>query len=275
MLATHEWQPAPGGPPPRLAVLVHGVTGWHRTWWRVGPALAERGWRVVAVDLRGHGRSPRIAGHTTVPEMSDDLAATIEALGTAADALIGHSLGGAVSAELGFTRPDLVRRLVLEDPPAITRADDVAWQESLDREMRAAVDDPEGEVRRELAANPAWLEEDARQDVEGRRLADRQGLLATFRRETGARVLELAPLLAIPALYLLASEERSAIPAEPRRRLEALLPSTACLVALDVGHTIHRDRFDDWMAVVTDWLAADDAIGEAIERSVAAGMGAG
>jgi pimeloyl-ACP methyl ester carboxylesterase len=254
MLATHEWKPASRTPPPRLAVLVHGVTGWHRTWWRVGPALAARGWRVVAVDQRGHGNSPRINGFTTIPELADDLATTIEGIGAPADALIGHSLGAAVSAELAFTRPELARRLVLEDPPAVTRADDVAWHENLDRQIRAAGDDPEGEVRRERAENPSWQDEDVIQDVEGRALADREGLLATFRRDTGAGVLDLAPMLAAPALYLLATEERSAFPAEPRRRLEATLPSNARLVVLDAGHTIHRDRFDEWMAVVTDWL---------------------
>jgi pimeloyl-ACP methyl ester carboxylesterase len=253
MLATHEWSAATNGRP-RLAVLVHGVTGWHRTWWRVGPALADRGWRVVGVDLRGHGRSPRILGHTSVPELADDLGATIETLGASADALIGHSLGAAVSAELAFTRPDLVGCIVLEDPPAVTRVDDVAWRENLDREIRAAQERPEDEVRRERAANPSWLDEDVRQNVEGRALADREGLVATFARDTGARVLELAPLLTLPALYLLAAEERSAFPAEPRRRLEATLPSTARLVVVDAGHTIHRDRFDEWMRIVTGWL---------------------
>jgi pimeloyl-ACP methyl ester carboxylesterase len=256
MLATHEWNRPSTVDADRTAVLVHGVTGWHRTWWRVGPALAALGWRVVAVDQRGHGRSPRIDGHTTVPELADDLATTIEAIGGHVDVLIGHSLGAAVSSELAATRPELVRRLVLEDPPAITRAGDVAWLETLDREMRAAVEDPESEVRRELAENPRWLEEDARQNVEGRAMADREGLVATFERDTGARVLDLAPTLTVPALYLLAAEGRSAFTSEPRRRLEANLPRTARLVVIDSGHTVHRDRFEEWMATVADWLSS-------------------
>ena len=36
------------------------VTGSTRTWWRVGPALAEAGWRVKAPDLPAHGASPRV-----------------------------------------------------------------------------------------------------------------------------------------------------------------------------------------------------------------------
>ncbi len=72
ILETHEWRPTEPDPQAPVAVLVHGVTGWHRTWWRVGPALAERGWRVVAVDQRGHGRSPRISGAVTIDDAAED-----------------------------------------------------------------------------------------------------------------------------------------------------------------------------------------------------------
>jgi pimeloyl-ACP methyl ester carboxylesterase len=255
MLATHEWTTAsPPGRDQRIAVLVHGVNGWHRTWWRVGPALAARGWRVVAVDQRGHGRSPRIEGSTTTRELASDLVSTIEAIGGRADLLIGHSLGGAVSAQLAATRPELVDRLVLEDPPAINRLGDLAWLDALDREIRAAIRDPEAEVRRELAENPRWLEEDARQNVEGRALVDREGLLATFRADIGNRVLEILPRLTMPTLLLLAAEGQSVFPAEVRRALAPTLPANVRMAVVDAGHTIHRDRFDEWLAVVTDWL---------------------
>src|SRR5918998_552832 len=110
-LASHEWSPsgADGTEERGTAVLVHGVAGWHRTWWRVGPALAERGWRVVAVDQRGHGRSPRLAGSVTVADWAADLAAFVEGQGPPV-MLVGHSLGGAVAAELIAARPELVRR---------------------------------------------------------------------------------------------------------------------------------------------------------------------
>jgi pimeloyl-ACP methyl ester carboxylesterase len=256
-LATHEWSdPGPAVAEPSTIVLVHGVTGWYRTWWRVGPALAREGWRVVAVDLRGHGRSPRIDGVTTVPELAADLAAAIERLGSPVDAVIGHSLGGAVTAELAHARPELVQRVVLEDPPAVTRADDLAWQADLERGMLAAANDPEAEVARELAEQPSWLEEDARQDVEGRALADRDGLVATFRRDTGARVLDLVPRLRVPALYVLGAEGRSVLWGPSRRRLEATLPATARLEVADAGHTVHRDRFEWYITTVVGWLRA-------------------
>jgi pimeloyl-ACP methyl ester carboxylesterase len=259
VLATHEWPPAATGAGTRapVAVLVHGVAGWWRTWWRVGPALADRGWRVIAADQRGHGHSPRIDGHVSVPELAADLGALIETIGAPVDAIVGHSLGAAVSAELAFSRPELMRRLVLEDPPAVTRADDIDWLASLDREIVAARTDFEAEVAREITDNPRWLEEDARQDVEGRQLVDREGILASMSRPTGARVGEIAPALSVPALYLLAAEDRSVFRGDARRQLEAALPANARLAVFDAGHVIHRDRFDEYLAAVVDWSEAE------------------
>lgn len=256
VLATHEW-PSSGtdaGAPAPVAVLVHGIIGWWRTWWRVAPALAERGWRVVAVDLRGHGASPPIDAVATAESMAVDIGATIGSLGlTAVDAVVAHSLGAAVAMELAHRRPALVGRLVLEDPPGQTRADDHEFQAHLEREVLAARRDPEAELRRELAENPTWLQEDARQNVEGRALCDLTGILASLRGNTGVRSTELAPLLRVPALYLIADEQRSALGAM-RAQLLGSLPAVAEAVEVASGHTIHRDRFDAYMAEVLRWL---------------------
>jgi pimeloyl-ACP methyl ester carboxylesterase len=237
-----------------VAMLVHGITGWSRTWWRVGPALAERGWRVVGVDLRGHGNSPRIDGRATVKTLAADLVITVRSLGIeTVDALIAHSLGAAAAMELEVAEPGLARQLVLEDPPGQTRADDVEFQATLEREVVAARADPQAEVRRELVENPLWDLEDVRQNVEGRALCDVEGILASLRANTGIRAVELAPVLRVPALYLIADEERSVL-GERRSELIGSLPPEAEAVEFDSGHTIHRDRFDEYVATLVEWL---------------------
>jgi pimeloyl-ACP methyl ester carboxylesterase len=257
ILATYEWPPSTPAPGARarVAVLVHGITGWRRTWWRVGPALADRGWRVIAFDLRGHGLSPRIEGVATGQTLAADLANTLASLHLVhLDLLLAHSLGAAVAMELVRRLPEVARRLVLEDPPGQSRADDLEYQATLEREVIAAREDPEAEVRRELAENPDWLPEDARQDVEGRALCDLDGILASVRHDLGLRVVELAPTIGIPTLYLLADVDRSVL-GDRRSALIGELPPQAAVVEFDAGHTIHRDRFVPYIAAVDRWLA--------------------
>jgi len=255
-LATHEWPSArtDAGAPAPVAVLVHGITGWWRTWWRVAPALADRGWRVIAVDQRGHGGSPPIDGVATAESLAADIAGTLDGLGTVpVDLLVGHSLGAAVCMELVHRRPEVARRLVIEDPPGQDRMNDLDFQANLEREVRVARSDSESEVRRELTENPAWLEEDARQDVEGKAICDLEGILASLRDGTALRVVELVPKIRIPTLYLLADEARSALGSR-RAALIGSIPATASLVELDSGHTVHRDRFDAYLSTLVAWL---------------------
>ena len=257
ILATHDWNPprTDAGAPAPVALLVHGITGWWRTWWRVGPALAADGWRVIAIDLRGHGESPPIDGVASAETLAADIAATIEELKVEPlDVVIAHSLGAAVVMELVNGRPGTARRVVLEDPPGQTRADDIEFQANLEREVLAARAAPDAEVHRELAENPEWLEEDARQDVAGRAICDLEGILASLRADTGVRAVELASRLRVPALYLVADERRSVLGPE-RTRLMTSLPPHAAVAEFASGHTIHRDRFDEYLATVRAWLA--------------------
>lgn len=93
LLHSHE---TGGGP--RTAVLLHGLMGSGESWWRVAPVLAERGYRVLALDLPGHGLSPQD------PELTIEraAAAVVETIGLLAPegpiVGIGHSYGATVLA---------------------------------------------------------------------------------------------------------------------------------------------------------------------------------
>ena len=260
LLATYEWPEPHAGSDAHaqapVAVLVHGITASLRTWWRVGPALAESGWRVIGVDLRGHGDSQPMDGPQTREDLAADLAETIEALDIApVDVIIGHSLGAAVVLELTHARPELVRRVVLEDPPGTDRSEDVPSVEGLEQEALAARAEPERELSRILEANPMWERPDAEQNVADQQRCDLEGVVASLRQGMGSRVAELVPILTVPALYLLAAEDRSAIQGEQRERLLTGVPAGSRAVELDPGHATHRDQFADYMRTLLEWLA--------------------
>ncbi len=253
-LAIHEWRSKDADADAPVAVLVHGVTGWHRTWWRVGPALAERGWRVIAVDQRGHGRSPRLAGPATIDDLADDLEAVIERHASPPiDLLVGHSLGAVVSMRLALRRPGIARRLVLEDPPSIDRASDEEFFASIRDGVRAARDIPETEVARELAENPRWLEGTHARTSRVAPWPMRTGSSPRFAARAPSPSWMRRPIWRSPLSSSWPTPERSVLVGPARERLRASLPAFGRIREFDSGHTIHRDRFDELLGAVLEW----------------------
>jgi lipase len=97
----------------RPVLALHGVTG-HGLRWRVLAAeLPEI--QLVAVDLRGHGRSPWTPPWGLEQHVTDVLD-TLDHMGLARVPVIGHSFGGAVALHLAHAARERVDRLVLLDP---------------------------------------------------------------------------------------------------------------------------------------------------------------
>ncbi|MCP1501777.1 pimeloyl-ACP methyl ester carboxylesterase [Curtobacterium herbarum] len=78
-------------------VLLHGMTGSAESWWRVTGLLADRGVRVVAIDLPGHGHSPRSQA-MTLPGAAASVAETLDAMDIRPTVTVGHSFGGLLLA---------------------------------------------------------------------------------------------------------------------------------------------------------------------------------
>ncbi|HEX7146591.1 MAG TPA: alpha/beta fold hydrolase [Actinomycetota bacterium] len=240
---------APRGP---LAVLVHGVTSSSRTWWRVGPALAERGYRVLAVDLRGHGASPRAVAGLSVADLAADVADTVEG---PVDLLVGHSLGALVALELVARRPGFARRLVVEDPPGSASVDWAALAAGIEADTRRAVTDPGG-LRRDLeAVNPAWPPGEVERRVADLADCDAQAIAATVRPGVPFDLPALLAAAPLPVLLLLAEETlgSSLLGLDRKAAVEALPDGTTRV--LPAGHSAHREALDAWLAALDAWLA--------------------
>jgi len=98
----------------RVALALHGTTANSRAWLPVARALGDAV-ALVAVDLRGRGRSSELPGPYGMDVHVGDILPVIDALGLERAVLVGHSLGGYVVARLGASHPDRVRSLVLVD----------------------------------------------------------------------------------------------------------------------------------------------------------------
>ena len=172
--ATRSWG-SPGDPP---LLLVHGVTSDAATFWRLGPALAASGRRVVAVDLPGHGGTASWQGHHRLAETARELAGFVRAAGLAVPelAVLGHSWGGMVVAGLPAAgiRP---RTLILLDPPHLTLERLRALTESPSEHLYATPADARAAIR---AENPTWSEGDVDAKAIGLTRFTPEGVLAVL-----------------------------------------------------------------------------------------------
>ncbi len=120
-----EWGPVEARP----VLLVHGAFDHGRMWDGIAPALVERGFRVVAPDLRGHGDSGRLASGHVWASCGTDLGFLARHLGGEVG-MIGHSFGGGQAMFAAAAWPELVPWVVVLDglgPPA------TAFDDAVDR----------------------------------------------------------------------------------------------------------------------------------------------
>jgi long-chain acyl-CoA synthetase len=97
----------------RTLVFLHGFGGQARQW---GYQLRDFSIsnRVIAIDLRGHGRSDRPVNSYRMEQLVADLEAALDALGVNEKVvLVGHSFGGAIAAEFAAAHPERISHLVL------------------------------------------------------------------------------------------------------------------------------------------------------------------
>jgi len=112
-----EWADAPQGAP--LVVLLHGFPEFWYSWRHQLVALGEAGYRVVAPDLRGFGRSDKPKGIDAyqIETLADDVAELIRALGAEQASVVGHDWGGVVAWWHSIRHPEQVRTLSILNCP--------------------------------------------------------------------------------------------------------------------------------------------------------------
>ncbi|VEP13142.1 Polyketide synthase family protein [Hyella patelloides LEGE 07179] len=122
------WGPKEGP----VILCVHGILEQGAAWSEVALRLAQRGYRVIAPDLRGHGKSDRVGkgGSYNLIDFLGDIDAIVEVLAGRAFTLVGHSLGSVVAAIFASVRPQSVKNLVLIETilPTEAREEDAVQQ---------------------------------------------------------------------------------------------------------------------------------------------------
>lgn len=238
-LHVHEWVDSKAGAP--ALVCLHGVT-LHGGHFRqlAEERLASR-YRVVAPDLRGHGRSGSEPPWTLETHLED----VLETVGDEPRVWVGHSLGGRIVLELAARHPELVERAVLLDP-AIRLPPDLALRLA---ETERADESRPPKVRSRLFHTPLELLEEDRRDNPG---WCKSAVVTAF-----SELARRPPPFPRVATLLVLGRDESVVGPNRRAAYAAALGALLTVREVPGGHTVLWDAFDETAAAMENWLAAD------------------
>lgn len=245
MLSSVEW-----GSGEKTALLLHGISSNKEGWWRVGPAMAELGYRVIALDLRGHGANDHPES-MTLNEYAQDVLDSV----SAADLLLGHSLGGAIAITLLQLQPGFCDRLVLEDPALILNNDPttISW-------LAAEFDKGEPITTESVLADaPTWHPTDAGHKANALNQSGREAVVRTLNSNPSINLMGELVAITRPTLLLGADPELvSLVPPELGDGVAALNQQVEFHMIDGSSHSIHRDECDAMIRVIDEWLLRDE-----------------
>lgn len=245
------------GPP---VLLIHGISGAASSWFPIIDDLAEV-FNPITLDLRGHGDSAKPASGYLYPDYIADLDAALNALELDHPLIVGHSLGGIVTLWWAATQPDRAAGLAIEDAPLRSGE---AFRPAFDRwtTLNAM---SRGELRAHYAAEyPDWSDD---QLDERSRLMN--GTAAAVFSELRADSLahegvdRIAEITGIVSPVLLVHGDLASggmvVPGDAAE-LATRLPNARTIRVPESGHTLHRDRKAEFLAVVLPFLRQHAAI---------------
>jgi pimeloyl-ACP methyl ester carboxylesterase len=244
-------------------VFVHGYTGNSRNWALTIPALREN-FRMISVDLRGHGLSarPESEDEYALEVMASDVYELLRALEVAECVLVGHSMGGMVSQLLVLEHPEVARALVLVDTAAEVPKG-LLYDER--RKQRAGLVDIAREKGMEavfeeqlritpihpaLKANPKYIEIWREQFLMTSREAYIAGAHGMASR--GSVVGDLAKV-SVPALVICGEQDEPFL--EPSRQMHAAIPGSELVIIPGAGHGPQMETPAEFNRVLVEFLS--------------------
>jgi pimeloyl-ACP methyl ester carboxylesterase len=250
----------------RPLLLVHGYTGARGDFADFMGRLAQRGWHVVAPDLRGHGQSsqPDQESDYSLASFSGDVLGLADALGWQRFALLGHSMGGMIAQVVVADAPERVVALVLMDtghgpvpidPTLVELGAATARQQGMEviAEFMAALeeDDPLSTeaYRRKVAEDPGYA---ARGDRNLRAVSPAMYAAMILELTSARDRLDSLRSVSVPTLVVVGSQDTPFL--EPSRAMADAIAGAELVVVDGGGHSPQFEAPEGWWQALSTFL---------------------
>lgn len=236
-------------------LLVHGLGSSTRDWEYQIPELA-RHYRVIALDVRGHGRSDKPRERYSIRSFAEDVAALIEYLQLPQVHLVGISMGGMIGFQLGVDHPELLKSLCIVNSGPEVKAKrprdyiEIAKRWSLSRLL--SLDTIAKALGKLLFPKPEQAE--LRQKILQRwPQNDKRAYLASLDAIIGWGVRERLARISCPTLVITA--DRDYTPVAQKQAYVDELPNARLLVIEDSRHATPLDQPEHFNSSLLAFLA--------------------
>lgn len=239
------------GPP---VLLIHGYTDSARDWLPLEPFLAEK-FRIILIDLRGHGASGKPECCYTRFDFAYDALLLLRALDVERVAVVGHSLGSLVAQTFAEEWPEDTTRLILISSTG-TSFNTEGWLADV-RRLRDPIDADSAFMRswwtQSISINPEAFSSRQRRDAAAiparvwQRIAD-QTLV-------GVDLTPMLPRIRAPTLLIWGAKD-TLVSAQGRQKLQEDIAGSQVRIFESLGHDLFWQDPARVAAVVTDFLAA-------------------
>jgi pimeloyl-ACP methyl ester carboxylesterase len=228
-----------GDPAGQTVVLIHGYTDNARDWVPLLPYLSPR-FRLILVDIRGHGRSDKPECCYTRWDFAYDVKLLLDALGVERADVVGHSLGSFITQSFAESWPERARRVVLISSSGGPRAGsprkpayDYASQI---RQLKEPID-PDSPFMIEWWSSPTPVDEEfiRRQRRDAAAIPLRVWLAVLDQGLVYEDLQRTLPRLKAPALLIWGSQD-PIMEEEERQTLREALPQAQVKVFPGLGH---------------------------------------
>ena len=244
----HYAEQGPAAAP--VIVLLHGYSDSSLSFGRVMPLMPPQ-FRVIALDLRGHGDSDRPAGGYRIEDLAGDVLLLMDALKIPSAMIVGHSMGSFVAQAIADRAPARVTSLVLMgSAPTFGNANIRGLCEAVEK-LSDPVDP--GFVREFQYSTVAVP---VPQDFMERAIANSERMPARVWKEIAAGFLEYRPAAARPRVrtLVLGGRKDSVFSVAEHTELARQFPNARLELFDDIGHALHWEEPNTFVEALRRFL---------------------
>jgi 3-oxoadipate enol-lactonase len=242
-----------------LVCMTHSLASDGGMWTEQVPPLLSAGFRVLRIDMRGHGGSDPVSGDYSMRDLANDVASVLDGLSVDRAHFIGLSIGGMLGQAFALEHASrVISAMWCDTLPSTPAGSGDVWQQRVDtvRGANSLAPLADATIERWLtepfkARNPGRYKQ-IRDTIIGTTPAGYLGCVAAIRNfDFVARL----PSLQLPVLVVCGAED-AGTPPEANRQIAALVPGGRYQEIAGARHFPNVEHPDTFNRIMLDWLNA-------------------